>query len=92
MDRTGPVEAAVRGAGYTSEDQASVSEEGSSVEEETQSEPRGREGNATTFVSRRYSLHDDAVPAYSQNGYQYHSTGVRKSLGAEMGPNGYMVR
>lgn len=91
MDRSGPVEAAVRAAGYTSEDQASVSEEGSSIEEETHSEHRGREGNGTTFVSRRYSLHDEAVPAYSQNGYQYQSTGVRKGLGPEMGPNGYVL-
>ena len=95
MDCSGPVEAAVRAAGYVSEDGEEDSEEGSSVEEEDHhEEQRGREPSASggggTFVSRRYSLHDDAVPAYTQEGSQQHSTGKRGS-GIEMGPNGYAV-
>ena len=95
MDRSGPVEAAVRAVGYTSEDGEEESEEeGSSVEEEQhQDEHRGREGPSAAggaFVSRRYSLHDDAVPAYTQNGYQEQTTNKRRS-GVEIGPNGYAV-
>jgi hypothetical protein len=96
MDRSGPVEAAVRAVGYTSEDgEEGSEEEGSSVEEEHQhEEQRGREpssgGGGGVFVSRRYSLHDDAVPAYTQNGYAQHSAGKRGS-GIVMGPNGYAV-
>jgi hypothetical protein len=90
MDRSGPVEAAVRAAGYTSED-GEGSEEGSSVEEEEHEEERGREGNGGTFVSRRYSLHDDAVPAYSSYGYSNQATGNKRGSGIEIGPNGYAV-
>jgi len=92
MDRSGPVEAAVRAAGYNSEDEGegSEEEEGSSVEEEQHhEEQRGREPGG--FVSRRYSLHDDAVPAYTQNGYQQQTTGKRHSSALEMGPNGYLL-
>ncbi|KIM33257.1 hypothetical protein M408DRAFT_326039 [Serendipita vermifera MAFF 305830] len=95
MDRSGPVEAAVRAVGYTSDDgeEGSEDEEGSSVEEEPHhrqhhEEPRGRE--SATFVGRRYSLHDEAVPAYTQNAYQETTNGKRRS-GIEMGPNGYAL-
>jgi hypothetical protein len=91
MDRSGPVEAAVRAAGYTSEDGEEGSEEGSSVEEEEHEEERGREGNGGTFVSRRYSLHDDAVPAYTSYGYTNQATGNKRGSGIEIGPNGYAV-
>ncbi|KAG8818698.1 hypothetical protein FRC18_012382, partial [Serendipita sp. 400] len=77
MDRSGPVEAAVRAVGYTADDMREDSEEESSVEEEAgagagagaEHEQRKAERHSTagaSFVGRRYSLHDDAVPAYSQ--------------------------
>jgi len=95
MDRSGPVEAAVRAAGYNSSDLegGSDEEEGSSVEEEEhQEEQRGQEGvgASSTFVGKRYSLHDDAVPEYTQNGYARQSVGKRGSR-IEVGPNGYAV-
>lgn len=85
VDRTGPVEAAVRAAGYTSDDVES--QEGSSVEEEHEEEPRGREGRDGTGLTRRYSLHDEAVPAYASLGY----TNGKRASGIEIGPNGYAV-
>ncbi|PVF98026.1 hypothetical protein CPB86DRAFT_759130 [Serendipita vermifera] len=92
MDRSGPVEAAVRAAGYTSEDMEEESQDGSSVEEEPHDEhrERGREGDGGTFVTRRYSLHDEAVPAYSQDGYQQ-SVATKRGSGIEIGPNGFAL-
>ncbi|KAG8833917.1 hypothetical protein FRC17_009876, partial [Serendipita sp. 399] len=112
MDRSGPVEAAVRAAGYTSDD---IRGEGESEDEEADGdagssegeEHRGRErqsnggaaaasaggagGASSTFVGKRYSLHDDAVPAYNQGEYQYQPTGVQRSALVEAGANGYAV-
>ncbi|GAB1523134.1 hypothetical protein RhiTH_006264 [Rhizoctonia solani] len=58
LERTGPVAAAVRSAGYLSEEEDSGEEEGSSVEEEDEDEEEdyhnARDGD------------EEAVPAYSQ--------------------------
>ncbi|CEL55766.1 Cytoskeletal signaling protein slm1 OS=Schizosaccharomyces pombe (strain 972 / ATCC 24843) GN=slm1 PE=1 SV=1 [Rhizoctonia solani AG-1 IB] len=58
LERTGPVAAAVRSAGYLSEEEDSGEEEGSSVEEEDEDDEEdyhnARDGE------------DEAVPAYSQ--------------------------
>jgi hypothetical protein len=76
MERSGPVHAAVRSAGYVSEEEE-VSDEGSSVEEEEEEEEE--EG-----------LYQDAVvdeDGESPPGY----THPVKANGIEMGPNGYAV-
>lgn len=64
LERSGPVAAAVRSAGYLSEDEESGEEEGSSVEEEEDEDEHfhnAREGE------------EEAVPAYSQPS---HASGI----------------
>ncbi|KAF8604568.1 hypothetical protein BDV93DRAFT_522276 [Ceratobasidium sp. AG-I] len=60
IERSGPVTAAVRSAGYLSEDEDSGEEEGSSVEEEEDEDDEADYHNAQDG--------DEAVPAYSQPG------------------------
>jgi len=58
MERSGPVAAAVRQAGYVSEDEEE--EEGSSFEEEQDEDEDAR------YVANSRGHHDEDVPAYSQ--------------------------
>ena len=78
MERSGPVEAAVRSAGYASEEESD--EDGSSIEEEEEEEE-----------DEEYELaHDETdgevPPSYS------HPEKDHNSVNAEVGPNGYPVR
>ena len=77
IERSGPVAAAVRAAGYVSEDEGDE-EEGSSVEEEADA------GEVYHNAHDIGAGTDEAVPpSYSQPG---------KDAGIEIGPNGYAVR
>jgi hypothetical protein len=79
MERSGPVEAAVRSAGYVSEDEDDEDEdEGSSVEEEEGEE--GEEDDGEELYEEAEDLHP---PSY---------THPEKHSGVEIGPNGYAVR
>lgn len=75
MERSGPVHAAVRSAGYVSEEEEELSDEGSSVEEE-EDEDEGLYQDAVVDEE------GDNPPGYS------HPT---KGSGIEVGPNGYAV-
>lgn len=80
IDRSGPVDAAVRSAGYLSEEEDEEDDEGSSVEEEDEESEDERH-----FPGALPDQHDhdhEAVPAYSQPG---------REAGIEIGPNGYAV-
>ncbi|RPD69733.1 hypothetical protein L226DRAFT_539559 [Lentinus tigrinus ALCF2SS1-7] len=85
MERSGPVAAAVRAAGYTSDDEGveETEDEGSSVEEEQQQD---EEDDAVYVEARDMADEDDAAgpPEYSG-----HGTAARD---AEYGANGYPVR
>ncbi|KAF8313518.1 uncharacterized protein EI90DRAFT_3147719 [Cantharellus anzutake] len=76
IDRSGPVAAAVRSAGYASEDEEDE-EEGSSIEEEEEEEDESRYVAAPDHLA-----HDEVVPAY---------TIPAKDSGIEIGPDGYVV-
>jgi len=73
MERSGPVAAVVRAAGYVSEEEEE--EEGSSVEEEEEEEARGDEGEAEEDGEELYEEagEDLQPPSYpekpGQNGY-----------------------
>ncbi|KAK0518661.1 hypothetical protein OC834_007654 [Tilletia horrida] len=97
MDRSGPVPAAVRAAGYRSEDEDEDEEgEGSSVEEEDEDEEEYEEAeaaanaqhnaagsnNAAAASSAPAATKEEDVPAY---------TGATKGSGVEVGPSGYAV-
>lgn len=78
IERGGPVQAAVRSAGYVSEEEESESEEGSSVEEEGEDE-EDEEG-----------LYEDAIVDGNPEeppSYIY----PHKAEPLDMGPNGYLV-
>ncbi|KZV90835.1 hypothetical protein EXIGLDRAFT_616364 [Exidia glandulosa HHB12029] len=76
VERSGPVQAAVRSAGYASEDEELTDEdEGSSMEEEPEVAP-----------SAAY-MHDAVPPSYSGI-----KPNPNNAAGMEMGPNGYVVR
>ena len=86
MERSGPVAAAVRAAGYTSEDEdGGETEEGSSVEEE----PEDNEDDDALYVEARDVADVDGEeagpPEYS------HGPGVN-ARDMEYGANGYPVR
>ena len=85
MERSGPIAAAVRAAGYLSEEDEE-DEEGSSVEEEQDANGNDGAGEDEVYHGARDDLeHDDETvpPAYAQghreNGYEY-------------GSHGYLVR
>jgi len=94
MDRSGPVPAAVRAAGYRSEDEEEDEEgEGSSVEEDDEDEEEYEEaaanaqhnasaGSAAAGGASSSNNKEEAVPAYS---------GATKGSGVEVGPSGYAV-
>ncbi|KAL5525859.1 hypothetical protein ACEPAG_7196 [Sanghuangporus baumii] len=76
MERSGPVEAAVRAAGYVSEDEEEE-EEGSSVEEEEE-----EEGDLYHPAQDTVAQEDETVPpSYSQ---------PQKGSAPELGPSGYL--
>lgn len=79
MERSGPIAAAVRSAGYVSEDEDDEEDEGSSIEEEEDEDEDDYQNANDTVVH-----HDDAdaVPAYSHPG---------REAGIEIGSNGYAV-
>lgn len=80
MERSGPVHAAVRSAGYVSEeeDEELESDEGSSVEEEEEEDDDG--------------LYQDAVvDADEGEGPPGYSHPLSKLDGLEIGPSGYAV-
>ncbi|RDX41838.1 hypothetical protein OH76DRAFT_1411753 [Lentinus brumalis] len=84
MERSGPVAAAVRAAGYTSDEEGveETEDEGSSVEEEQE-----EEDEAMYVEARDMADEDDAgLPEYSNHG---HGTTAREM---EHGANGYPVR
>ncbi|KAG6902087.1 hypothetical protein C0995_004438 [Termitomyces sp. Mi166 len=76
MERSGPVAAAVRAAGYVSEDEdeEEEEEEGSSVEEEEQ-----EQDEQETYEQAREEL-----PSYTR-------PPLEKTHGVEIGPNGYAI-
>ena len=77
MERSGPVHAAVRSAGYVSEEEEEeISDEGSSVEEEEDGDEEG--------------LYQDAVVDEEGEGPPGYSHPM-KGNGIEMGANGYAV-
>lgn len=79
IERGGPVQAAVRSAGYVSEEEESESEEGSSVEEEEGEDEEDEEG-----------LYEDAIVDGNPEeppSYIY----PHKAEPFDMGPNGYLV-
>lgn len=77
MERSGPVEAAVRAAGYMSEEEEDE-EEGSSIEEE-----EDEDGDLYLPAQDGVEHDDEAVPpSYSQ---------PQKGSGLEFGQNGYLV-
>ncbi|KAF8322639.1 hypothetical protein DL93DRAFT_2050446 [Clavulina sp. PMI_390] len=78
-ERSGPIAAAVRSAGYISEDEDDEEDEGSSIEEEEDMDEYDMPND--TVITR---AHDDAeaVPAYSH---------PSRDTGIEIGPNGYAV-
>lgn len=97
MERSGPVEAAVRSAGYVSEDEEELTEgeeeeeEGSSVEEEEGAYEDGDEYHNVVGVRGVDQAHDgvampgghiDVPPSYTHP----------EKGGIEIGPNGYAVR
>ncbi|KAF9519673.1 hypothetical protein BS47DRAFT_1374988 [Hydnum rufescens UP504] len=77
IERSGPVAAAVRSAGYLSEDEEDE-DEGSSIEEEDVEE----DDEDHYHVVADHLTHDEAVPAYSQ---------PIKESGIEVGPGGYLI-
>ncbi|KAH9937880.1 uncharacterized protein BXZ73DRAFT_100096 [Epithele typhae] len=80
MERSGPVHAAVRAAGYTSEDEGGETEdEGSSVEEEAQED---EDEDDAVFVEARDGEEEAGPPDYQSN----HGHGA-----LEYGANGYPV-
>ena len=78
MERSGPVAAAVRAAGYTSEDEAEEEEEGSSVEEE-----QDAEDDEVYEQAREMGEGEDEAgpPEYTHGGYT-----------TDFAHNGYPVR
>ena len=93
MERSGPVAAAVRAAGYTSEEdgEGETEDEGSSVEEEAR---EAEEDDDAVFVEARDGAatgdEDDAgPPEYSRSN---HGHGARVADAMEYGANGYPVR
>jgi hypothetical protein len=88
MDRSGPVPAAVRAAGYRSEEEEDEDEDGSSVEEEDDEYEEAGETenagatNAITGAPAAAAGTEEQVPAY---------TGATKGSGVEIGSNGYAV-
>ena len=91
MERSGPVAAAVRAAGYTSEDEGveETEDEGSSVEEEARED--ADEDDDAVFVEARDGapgLEDDAGPPE----YSHANAQGRAPDTAEYGANGYPVR
>lgn len=78
IERSGPVAAAVRSAGYLSEEEDE--DEGSSIEEEDNED---EDEDDHYHVVPDHLAHDEAVPAYSHPG---------KESGIEVGPGGYVVR
>ncbi|KAI0706601.1 hypothetical protein C8Q76DRAFT_771115 [Earliella scabrosa] len=84
MERSGPVAAAVRAAGYTSEDEGieETDEEGSSVEEEQEQD---EEDDAVYVEARDIADDETGPPEYSHHG---HGVSAREM---EYGANGYPV-
>lgn len=78
VERSGPVEAAVRSAGYISEDDYGT-EEGSSIEEEEEQQQARAVGTGEGQPMKRYELHDAEVP------YGYQSTSAEHEK--KRGPN-----
>lgn len=78
MERSGPVAAAVRAVGYTSEEEEEE-EEGSSIEEEEEVD-----GDMYVNAHEGTTHHDEdlVLPSYSQ---------PQQNSGIEIGPNGYVV-
>jgi len=77
MERSGPVAAAVRQAGYVSEEEGSEQEDGSSFEQEDE------EGEDHHYVNNHPPTangHEEAVPGYSQ---------PEKGAGIQLGEHGY---
>lgn len=81
MERSGPVAAAVRSAGYRSEEEEEDESEGdgSSIEEEDDMEEH-----------RGVTLHDNAVPSYEHEQAAANAQHEQAS-GLEMGANGYPI-
>lgn len=86
MDRSGPVPAAVRAAGYRSEDEEEEEEDGSSVEEEDDEYEEPEDSHADQLVPGESTdipaSGEEQIPAYS---------GAAKGSGIEIGSNGYAV-
>lgn len=79
MERSGPVAAAVRQAGYVSEEEGSEQEDGSSFEQED-------EDHVDIQYVNNHPVNDnaeEAVPGYSQ---------PEKGSAVQLGPHGYAVR
>lgn len=82
MERSGPVHAAVRSAGYVSEEEDEGSEEGSSVEEEEDEEDEEEDEEDGLYQDAEVNPEYEGPPSYSH---------PIKAGGMEMGANGYPV-
>jgi hypothetical protein len=83
IERSGPIAAAVRTAGYLSEDEDEEEDEGSSIEEEEEDEDEDYHEATGTVAVPRHHGDLEVVPAYSH---------PARDTGIEIGPNGYAVR
>lgn len=81
MERSGPIAAAVRSAGYVSEDEEEE-DEGSSIEEDSEEEEGSEDFHHVNTPGQGQSGGEEAVPAYSH---------PARETGIEIGHNGYAV-
>jgi len=89
MERSGPVAAAVRQAGYVSEDEGSGEEDGSSLEQE------GEEGEDPNqhFVGNGSLEHHEPAPSYSHPNGSFGYAAEKKDLaGPDTNGNGDLSR
>ena len=96
FDRSGPVPAAVRAAGYVSEDEEETDEDGSSVEEESEEESESEDEEEGEH--HRHHAHGTQTlteaPAHEQGASTEASpsyTAPAAGSGIETGANGYAV-
>jgi len=95
VDRSGPVEAAVKSAGYNSEEYEEEEEdeeaENTGDEHAVHTADEGDGSSVEEEVDHEHSYEDAAPPVYTHPHGHGHSH-AEKHYPAEIGPNGYVVR
>lgn len=101
FDRSGPVPAAVRAAGYVSEEEVSDEEDGSSVEEQSEEESESEEEDDVEEAPAPHHHHHHPNEQQQVHGHTHPTqTGVEETpvytapppaLGIQTGANGYPV-